>query len=180
MPYACTKSPANRLLTSVSIERALSDKALQPTAQPRRGFASAALARQASHNECAPIMLYRIAADVTLILHLAFILFVCVGALLSQRWRWLPVVHLPCAAWGAYVEIAGRLCPLTCLENRFRRLAGDSGYHSGFVENYLLPVIYPSELTREVQYLFAAVVVLLNVAAYGWLIHKRTRGQGDA
>jgi hypothetical protein len=125
-------------------------------------------------------MLYRIAADATLILHLAFILFVVLGAVLAARWRWMPLLHLPAAAWGAYVELAGAFCPLTALENRLLVLAGQSGYRGGFVEHYLLPVIYPAGLTRDIQQLLAATVVLLNVALYAWLVHRRSRrGGGD-
>jgi hypothetical protein len=125
-------------------------------------------------------MLYRIAADATLILHLAFILFVVLGAVLAARWRWMPLLHLPAAAWGVYVELAGAFCPLTALENRLLVLAGRSGYRGGFVEHYLLPVIYPAGLTREIQQLLAATVVLLNVVLYAWLIRRRRRrGGGD-
>ena len=128
-------------------------------------------------------MLYRIAADATLILHLAFILFVVLGAVLAARWSWMPLLHLPAAAWGVYVELAGAFCPLTALENRLLVLAGRSGYRGGFVEHYLLPVIYPAGLTREIQQLLAATVVLLNVVLYAWLIRRRRRrrrGGGDA
>ncbi len=126
-------------------------------------------------------MLYRIVADATLILHLAFILFVVLGAVLAARWRWMPLLHLPATAWGVYVELAGAFCPLTALENRLLVLAGHSGYHGGFVEHYLLPVIYPAGLTREIQQLLAATVVLLNVVLYAWLIRRRRRrGGGDA
>ena len=126
-------------------------------------------------------MLYRIAADATLILHLAFILFVVLGAVLGARWRWLPLLHLPAAAWGVYVELAGAFCPLTALENRLLVLAGQSGYRGSFVEHYLLPVIYPAGLTRDIQQLLAATVVVLNVVLYAWLIRRRhRRGGGDA
>ena len=125
-------------------------------------------------------MLYRIAADATLVLHLAFILFVVLGAVLGARWRWLPLLHLPAAAWGVYVELAGAFCPLTALENRLLVLAGRSGYRGGFVEHYLLPVIYPAGLTRDIQQLLAATVVVLNVVLYAWLLRRRSRrGGGD-
>ena len=123
-------------------------------------------------------MLYRIAADATLILHLAFILFVVLGAVLAARCRWMPLLHLPAAAWGVYVELAGAFCPLTALENRLLVLAGRSGYRGGFVEHYLLPVIYPAGLTREIQQLLAATVVLLNVVLYAWLVRRRSRRDG--
>jgi hypothetical protein len=120
-------------------------------------------------------MLAAFAADATLVLHLAFIAFALFGSLLAFRWRWIPLLQLPAAAWGIYVEVTGRLCPLTGLENHFRALAGQGGYSGGFVERYLLPVIYPSGLTRDVQFVLAVVVVGVNVAAYGLLAWRRRR-----
>ena len=120
-------------------------------------------------------MLPRLAADATLVLHLAFIVFALFGALLALCWRWIPLVQLPVAAWGVFVEVTGRLCPLTELENHFRALAGQGGYSESFVERYLLPTIYPSGLTRHVQFILAAAVLAVNVAVYGFLLWQRLR-----
>ncbi len=118
-------------------------------------------------------MPYRLAADGVLLLHLAFIVFALLGAVLAARWRWLVVVHVPAAAWGAFVELTGRICPLTYAENALRLRAGQSGYAESFIEHYLLAVIYPAGLTRDVQLVLAAVVVLVNLAVYGWLFYFR-------
>jgi len=119
-------------------------------------------------------MLYRLAADAVLIVHLVFILFALLGAAIAVRWRWIPVVHLPVAAWGCFVELTGRICPLTYLENHLRIKAGLSGYTETFVEHYLLAIIYPAGLTREIQFALAAVVIVVNIVIYGWLfVHKR-------
>lgn len=120
-------------------------------------------------------MLARLAADLTLVLHLAFIAFALVGALLALRWRWIPWLQLPAAAWGIYVEASGRLCPLTGIENHFRRLAGQGGYAQGFVERYLLPIIYPTGLTRDIQFILATVVVVTNLVLYGFIFQRRRR-----
>ena len=120
-------------------------------------------------------MLTRLAADATLVLHLMFIAFALLGALLAFRWHWIPLVQLPAAAWGVFVEVTGRLCPLTELENHFRALAGQDGYSESFVERYLLPIIYPSGLTRHVQFVLAAVVLAINAAVYGFLLWRRLR-----
>ena len=120
-------------------------------------------------------MLPRLAADAALVLHLAFIAFALFGALLALCWRWIPLVQLPAAAWGVFVEVTGRPCPLTELENHFRALAGQGGYSESFVERYLLPIIYPSGLTRQVQFVLAAVVLAANVAVYGFLLWQRLR-----
>jgi Protein of Unknown function (DUF2784). len=114
-------------------------------------------------------MFFRLAADAVLLVHLAFILFVLLGAAIAVRWHWIPFVHLPVAAWGFFVEISGRICPLTYLENYLRIKAGQSGYTESFVEHYLLAIIYPAGLTREIQYVLAAVVIVVNIAIYGWL-----------
>jgi hypothetical protein len=119
-------------------------------------------------------MLFRLAADAVLSIHLAFILFALVGAVIAARWRWIPIVHLPVAAWGFFVELTGRICPLTNLENYLRIKAGQSGYTESFVEHYLTAIIYPAGLTREIQLVLAGVVIAVNLAIYGWLfIRKR-------
>ena len=122
-------------------------------------------------------MFFRLAADGVLLLHLAFILFALLGAAMAVRWRWLPLVHLPAAAWGVFVELTGRICPLTYLENFLRIKAGQSGYTESFIEHYLLNIIYPSGLTREIQFALAATVVVVNIAIYGWLISRRRQGR---
>jgi hypothetical protein len=118
-------------------------------------------------------MLYRLAAEGVLLLHLAFIVFAVVGAAFVARWRWLILVHLPAAAWGVFIELTGRLCPLTYAENYLRIRAGQSGYSESFIEHYLLALIYPSALTREVQFVLAGVVFVINAAIYGWLFYSR-------
>lgn len=120
-------------------------------------------------------MLYRLAADAVLILHLGFIAFVLLGGLLVAWKRRLLLLHLPAVAWGIFVELTGRLCPLTYWENHLRHLAGGAGYQTSFVEQYLLPLIYPSWLSVPVQYLLAAIVVLINLLVYGWLISRWRR-----
>ncbi len=118
-------------------------------------------------------MLYRLAADVVLLLHLAFIVFALLGAAFAARRRWLVLVHLPAAAWGFFVELTGRICPLTYAENFLRIRAGQSGYTESFIEHYLLAIIYPAGLTREVQFVLAGMVVVINVAIYAWLFYPR-------
>jgi hypothetical protein len=118
-------------------------------------------------------MLYQFAADAVLLLHLAFILFALLGAAITAWWRWMPIVHLPSAAWGFFVEITGRVCPLTYLENYLRIKAGQSGYAESFIEHYLLAIIYPAGLTRGVQFWLAGAVVIVNVVIYGRLLYSR-------
>ncbi|MEO8656035.1 MAG: DUF2784 domain-containing protein [Ramlibacter sp.] len=125
-------------------------------------------------------MLYRLSAEAVLLFHLAFIAFVVAGAVLAARWRWLPLVHLPVAAWGFFVEVTGRICPLTHAENYLRVKAGQAGYAESFIEHYLLAIIYPAGLTREAQVVLAGVVVVVNVAIYAWLFHRRRRRTSNA
>ncbi|MDX1404661.1 MAG: DUF2784 domain-containing protein [Woeseiaceae bacterium] len=115
-------------------------------------------------------MFYRLAADLTLLTHFAFIVLVIGGALLVLRYPWFVWIHVPAAVWGAYVELSGRLCPLTTLENWLRWRAGEDGYSVSFVEQYVLPVIYPAGLTRDIQLLLAAVVITVNVALYSFIL----------
>jgi hypothetical protein len=114
-------------------------------------------------------MFYRLAGEAVLLLHLAFIGFVLLGGAIAVRWRWLILVHLPAAAWGFFVEITGRICPLTYAENYLRIKAGQSGYSESFIEHYLLAIIYPAGLTQEIQFVLASLVVVVNVAIYAWL-----------
>lgn len=124
-------------------------------------------------------MHFRLAADGTLMLHLAFILFALLGGALAERWRWMPLVHLPAGAWAIFVELTGRICPLTYVENAFRIRAGQSGYSESFIEHYLLDLIYPTGLTREVQFVLAATVVVINIAIYVWIARRRRTRHGE-
>jgi hypothetical protein len=117
-------------------------------------------------------MLARFAADLLLVLHLGFILFVVAGGLLVLRWPWLGLVHLPAAVWGALIELAGWVCPLTPLEQSLRQSGGEAGYAGGFTQHYLLPLIYPTGLTREIQFALGAFVIVVNVAVYAWLLRR--------
>jgi hypothetical protein len=118
-------------------------------------------------------MVHRVLADGVLLVHLAFILFVLFGALLVAWRRALLPLHLAAAVYGVAIELTGAACPLTGLEVHLRLLAGQAGYEGGFVEHYLLPVIYPAGLSRHVQYWLAGVVLALNLALYAWLLRRR-------
>src|SRR5450830_546325 len=117
-------------------------------------------------------MLYRVAADSLVMFHLSFILFVLFGGLLALKWRPVMWLHLPAAAWGVAVEVFHLPCPLTRWENLFRHLAGQDGYGGGFVEHYILTLIYPAGLTPSIQWVLGAVVLLINMAVYVRLIRR--------
>lgn len=114
-------------------------------------------------------MLYRALSDLVVIIHLAFVVFVLFGGLLVLQWRRVRWLHLPAVAWGAGIEFGGWICPLTPLENWLRMQGGESGYSSDFLEHYVLSLLYPAGLTREVQIVLGAVVLAVNLAIYGWL-----------
>lgn len=117
-------------------------------------------------------MLYRVAADSLVLFHLSFILFVLFGGLLALKWRPVMWLHLPAAAWGVAVEVFHLPCPLTRWENLFRHLAGQDGYGGGFVEHYILTLIYPAGLTPNIQWVLGALVLLINMAVYVHLIRR--------
>lgn len=114
-------------------------------------------------------------ADLVLLVHLLFIVFAVGGGLLALRWRWMPWLHLPALAWGATVEFTGWICPLTPLENTLRRAAGAAGSAESFIERYLLPLIYPGELTRELQLVLGGALLLINAAVYALVWQRRRR-----
>ena len=120
-------------------------------------------------------MAYRLLADATVALHLAFVLFVVAGGLLVVRWPRVAWAHLPAAAWGAWVEFAGWVCPLTPIENWLRQQAGQAVYTTSFVDQYLLPVLYPSVLTRETQWVLGGLVLAVNAAVYLVAVRRRMR-----
>ncbi|WP_439683855.1 DUF2784 domain-containing protein [Cupriavidus oxalaticus] len=114
-------------------------------------------------------------ADLVVIVHGLFIVFAVAGGLLVLRWPRLAWVHLPAAVWGVLIEWSGWICPLTPLENTLRRAAGEAGYSGGFVERYLLPLIYPAGLTPAVQLWLGLVVLVVNVAVYAVWWRRRRR-----
>jgi hypothetical protein len=120
-------------------------------------------------------VLYRSLADLVVLVHFGFVLFVVLGGLLALRWPRAAWVHLPAALWGAGIEFAAGICPLTPLENHFRRLGGEGGYSGGFVEHYVLPVLYPDGLTREVQLVLGTFVIVLNIVVYTIVWRRRSQ-----
>ena len=120
----------------------------------------------------------RVAADLVVVLHCLFVLFVVAGGFLAWRWPRLVWLHLPAVAWAAWIELAGWVCPLTPLENRLRRLAGEGEYRGGFVEHYVLPALYPSGLTRSRQVILGLLVLGLNLAVYAWLLKSSRMRKG--
>ncbi len=110
-----------------------------------------------------------IAADLVVVAHLLFVVFVVAGGLLLLRWPGLIWLHLPAVAWGVYIEFSGGICPLTPLENQLRLEAGQDAYSGGFVEHYLLPILYPENLTLGVQQVLGTLVILVNLTIYAWV-----------
>ena len=117
----------------------------------------------------------RITADLVVLVHLLFIVFVAFGGLLVLRWPRLAWAHLPAALWGALIECAGWVCPLTPLENSLRRATGESAYSGGFIDRYIMPIVYPPGLTREMQLGLGVVVIIMNLFVYGVALARRIR-----
>ena len=121
-------------------------------------------------------MIYRVLADLILVVHFAFVLFVVLGGLLVLRWPLVAWLHIPAAIWGVLIEYTGWICPLTPLENSFRLKGGEAGYSGGFIQHYIQPILYPAGLTRSTQLVLGSLVLILNLAAYG-IVFARTRNQ---
>ena len=117
-------------------------------------------------------MPYGLFADIVVLIHLAFVVFTVLGAVLIVWWRWILWLHVPAVLWAVWIEMSGGICPLTPLENWLRLKAGRGGYQGDFVENYLLPVLYPAGLTRNMQIVLGTLVILINTAIYGYLFFQ--------
>jgi hypothetical protein len=121
-------------------------------------------------------MAYRLLADAVVLLHTAFVAFVVLGGFLAWRWRWVAWLHVPCAVWGVLIEYRGWICPLTPIENHFRARAGLEGYRGGFIEHYILPLLYPAGLTPPKQVVLGTFALVVNLIAYGVLVRRVLRG----
>ncbi len=121
-------------------------------------------------------MAYRILADLVVLLHAAFVVFVVLGGFLAWRWRWVAWLHLPTAVWGVLIEYKGWVCPLTPLENHFRTRAGLEGYTGGFIEHHIIPLLYPAGLTPPRQVFLGTLALAVNLLAYGVLVRRLVRG----
>ena len=117
-------------------------------------------------------MLYRIGADAVVIFHFCFVAFVVTGGLLVLRWRRVMWAHLPAVAWGVFVEFSHRICPLTPLENHLRELGGASAYQGGFVDHYIMPVLYPEGLTDRTQVILGSLILAINVICYAAVVYR--------
>jgi hypothetical protein len=121
------------------------------------------------------IMLSKLLADLTLILHLVFILFALFGGLLVLCRRWMLWIHLPVLLWASLVNLAGWTCPLTPIENALRSLAGQAGYSGGFVEHYIMPLVYPAIMSRDIEIISGFLVLVWNGLVYAFVIFRRRR-----
>ena len=117
-------------------------------------------------------MFYTLTADAIVLLHMAFVIFVVAGGLLVFRWRRVALLHLPAVVWAVLLEFRGWLCPLTPLELKLRASGGQAGYGGGFIEHYILPVLYPAELDKVMQIGIGSLVIAVNIAVYGWLLWR--------
>jgi hypothetical protein len=120
-------------------------------------------------------LIYRALADLVLVVHLAFVLFVVLGGLLVLRWPRVAWLHVPAAIWGVLIEYTGWICPLTPLENSFRMRGGEAGYSGGFIEHYIQPLLYPAGLTRSTQVVLGSLALVLNLTAYAILVSQMRR-----
>ncbi len=120
-------------------------------------------------------MVWRVLADLLVVFHLAFVGFVIFGGFLAWKWPQVVLAHLPALAWGFWVELSGQICPLTALEKHLRHLAGEAGYHGGFLHHYVLPILYPPGLERPDQWLLAAVLLAINAVAYRQVLAQRKK-----
>ena len=118
----------------------------------------------------------RLLADALVVVHLGFIVFVVAGGFAALRWPRIAWLHLPAVAWAIVVEATATICPLTPIENHWRRQAGDAGYPGGFVEHYLIPIVYPAGLTPRGQLALAFAVAAINLVVYVIVLRRHRTG----
>lgn len=124
-------------------------------------------------------MWYGALADFVVLVHIAFVAFVVFGGFLVLRHTSVAWLHLPAAVWGVVIEFTGGVCPLTPLENMLRLRGGEAGYAGGFIDHYLIPLLYPAGLTRGTQFMLGSLVLALNLAVYGLFLVRRRRISSD-
>ena len=117
--------------------------------------------------------MYEFLASLTLIIHFLFILFVIFGGLLFFFRKWMVLLHIPALFYGVYVELTQLICPLTYLENFLLLKANVTTYSTGFIQNYLMPIIYPISLNKDLQINLAISLIILNLIIYGIILIKR-------
>ncbi len=122
-------------------------------------------------------MIYHALANLVLLAHLAFVLFTVLGGFLVLKWRSLAWLHIPAFLWGSIIEFAGWVCPLTPLENWLREKGGGLVYRTGFIEHYILPLLYPATLTRSLQIFLGFLVLSVNLGLYGWILWRTASRQ---
>ena len=120
-------------------------------------------------------MLFALGADFLVLVHLCFIIFVILGGFMLLKWRWLIFMHLPALIWAVLLEFQGWLCPLTPVEQTLRQMAGQQGYEGGFIQHYILPIIYPPALQQDIQFILGVLLILINVIIYLWVFLKPDR-----
>jgi hypothetical protein len=123
-------------------------------------------------------MAFRLLADATVVAHLAFVLFVVAGGLLVLRWPRVAWAHVPAVAWGAWIEFAGWLCPLTPLENWLRARGGQTVYTADFIDQYVVPMLYPPGLSRDLQWLLGGLVLAVNAGVYFVVLRRHVGRAG--
>lgn len=128
----------------------------------------------------ANVNFYRSLADGVVLFHFAFVGFVLLGGLIVLRWRRTMWLHLPAVAWGIFIQLSYRRCPLTPLENRLRERGAGDAYAGGFVDHYIMPVLYPDGLTRDLKVAIALLIIVLNAACYGFILYRKLRRGGTA
>jgi len=121
-------------------------------------------------------MLAKVSADLLVAVHFAFIVFVVLGGFLVLKWKKVAILHIPCVLWGVLIEFSGWICPLTPLERYFREAAGGKAYSGGFIDHYIMPLIYPTGLTRGMQISLGISVVVVNLLVYGLVIFRKKNG----
>lgn len=119
-------------------------------------------------------MLWKLAADAVVLVHLFWILFILLGALIGRHVAWVKWLHLGALAFSFCLQVFDWVCPLTYLEVWLRRQHDPSlGYAGDFLAHYAAEVVYLS-LPPDV----VLAVTLLVISLSFWAYWGRSAGGG--
>jgi hypothetical protein len=110
--------------------------------------------------------LYRLTADLIVLLHFFWIIFLIFGAFIGRRYRLVKFLHLGGIGFALFIQLSGWYCPLTYLEVWLRKMHDPSGgYQGSFIINYVQRLVY-IELSADIIKIATIFLVFMSICIY--------------